>query len=160
MRVVIRNQLATVQTWNWLQEINFDKQNLKKKITYGILLTLLLVACYLGLRNMFGLFTPYNSFTAKQDIKKNKIQIIAIGLPYNAQVEQNLASKYGFQYNYIGCNATTELVNGTKYYNNEIEKHLQEKYGSDFWTTFQSQLDSAVKQPAKWNWKLLRYFQL
>ncbi len=98
---------------------------------------------------MFGLFTPYNSFTAKQDIKKNKIQIIAIGLPYNAQVEQKLASKYGFQYNYIGCNATTELVNGTKYYNNEIEKHLQEKYGSDFWTTFQSQLDSAVKQPAK-----------
>jgi hypothetical protein len=63
-------------------------------------------------------------FAAKQDIEKGKIQIIAIGLPYNAHAEQKLASKYGFEYKYIGCNATTELLNGTKYYNNLIEKHL------------------------------------
>jgi hypothetical protein len=94
---------------------------------------------------MFGLFTPYNSWTAEQDIKNNKVQIIAIGLPYKPQVRQQLASKYGFQYNYIGCNATTELLNGTKYYNNKVKEFLANKYGADFWTTFQSQLDSANK---------------
>ena len=92
---------------------------------------------------MFGIFTPYNAWTARHDIKNNKVQIIAIGLPFNPQIRQQLAVKYGFQYNYIGCNATTELLNGTKYYNNEVKKNLEEKYGTSFWTNFQLQLDSA-----------------
>ena len=58
------------------------------------------------------------------------------------QVRQRLAKDYGFKYNYVGCNATTELLNGTKYYNEVVEGYLTEKFGKDFWANFHNQLDS------------------
>jgi hypothetical protein len=122
---------------------------LKKKFTY-ILLTIVLVGLfYLGLKLFFGIFTPYNFWTAKQDIANNKVQIIAIGLPYYPQVTQRLAKNYGFNFNYIGCNATTELLNGTKYYNKQVENYLTKKYGDNFWTTFKLQVDSNIVNQIK-----------
>jgi len=118
---------------------------LKLKITYGLLTTILLVGLYFGLRLGFGFFTPYNSLTARQDIAKGQVQIIAIGLPYMPQVRQRLAKQYGFEYNYVGCNATTELLNGTDYYNNVVEEYLTDKFGENFWTTFKTQIDSINK---------------
>jgi len=118
---------------------------LKLKITYGLLTTILLVGLYFGLRLGFGFFTPYNSLTARQDIAKGQVQIIAIGLPYMPQVRQRLAKQYGFEYNYVGCNATTELLNGTDYYNNVVEEYLTDKFGENFWTTFKTQIDSTNK---------------
>lgn len=97
---------------------------------------------YFGLRLGYGFFTPYNSLTAKQDIKNGQVQIIAIGLPYMPQVRQRLAKQYGFEYNYVGCKATTELLNGTRYYNEVVEKYLTDKFGKDFWTKFNAQFDS------------------
>ena len=107
--------------------------------------TILLVGLYFGLRLGFGFFTPYNSLTARQDIAKGQVQIIAIGLPYMPQVRQRLAKQYGFEYNYVGCNATTELLNGTDYYNNVVEEYLTDKFGENFWTTFKTQIDSINK---------------
>jgi hypothetical protein len=115
---------------------------LKRKITYGLLTIVLLVGLYFGLRLGFGIFTPYNSFTASQDIKNGHVQIIAIGLPYMPQVRQQLAKQYGFEYNYVGCNATTELLRGTEYYNRVVEEYLTDKFGKDFWAIFHTQLDS------------------
>lgn len=69
------------------------------------------------------------------------------------QLRQRLAKQYGFEYNYVGCNATTELLNGSKYYNDVVEKYLSDKFGKDFWTKFNTQLDSIDKleteQPTK-----------
>jgi len=97
---------------------------------------------YFGLRLSYGFFTPYNSLTAKQDIKSGQVRIIAIGLPYMPQVRQRLAKQYGFEYNFVGCTATTELLNGSRYYNEVVEKYLTDKFGQDFWTKFNAQLDS------------------
>ena len=115
---------------------------MKRKIIYRLLTILLIGGLYFGLRLGFGFFTPYNSLTARQDIKNGQVQIIAIGLPYIPQVRQRLAKQYGFEYNYVGCNATTELLNGSKYYNDFVEKYLTAKFGNDFWTKFNTQLDS------------------
>ncbi len=96
-----------------------------------------------GLHFMFGLFTPYNFWTAQQDINNGKVQIIEIGeLPLNFEKNQKLANSYGFSFFLHGCNVTTGILNGTKYYNKIMVDHLENKYGEDFWAKFQNQLDS------------------
>jgi hypothetical protein len=124
-------------------------ETLKRKFTYGLLTIVLVGLFYLGLKLSFGIFTPYNFWTAKQDIANNKIQIIVIGLPYYPQVRQLVAKDYGFNFNYVGCNATTELLNGTKYYNNQVENYLTKKYGDNFWRTFKLQVDSKIVNQIK-----------
>ncbi len=103
----------------------------------------LLGGLYLGLRFAFGLFTPFNFWTAGQDIKNGKIQIVEIGeMPLNFDQKQHLANSYGFDFYLFGCNVTTDIINGTKYYNRKMVDHLESKYGKGWWTKFQSQLDS------------------
>lgn len=121
---------------------NDRNRNLKQKISYSLLAILVVIVLYTGLRLCFGFFTPYNPLTARHDIINGKIQIIAIGLPNMPIDRQRLAKQYGFNFHYVGCNATTELLNGSKYYNNVVKEYLTAKYGKDFWTKFNSQLDS------------------
>jgi len=116
---------------------------LKQKITYGLLTILLFSGLYFCLRFAFGLFTPFNFWTAKQDIKNDKFQIAEIGeMPLNFEQKQKLANVYGFDFYLFGCNVSTDIINGTKYYNKTIVEHLEGKYGVGWWTKFQSQLDS------------------
>jgi hypothetical protein len=116
---------------------------LKRKITYGLLTILLFGGLYFGLRFAFGLFTPFNLWTAGQDIKNGKIQIAEIGeMPLNFEQKQKLANSYGFDFYLFGCNVTTDIINGTEYYNKKMVDHLESKYGLGWWTKFQSQLDS------------------
>jgi hypothetical protein len=115
----------------------------KRKITY-VLLTILLLAglCY-GLNSVFGLFTSYNFWTARQDIKNGKIQIAEIGeMPLNFDQKQKLANSYGFDFRLFGCEVTSGVINGTKYYNNVMVGYLESKYGVGWWTKFKTQLDS------------------
>ncbi len=103
----------------------------------------LLGGLYYGLRFMFGLFTPFNFWTARQDIKNGKIQIAEIGeMPLNFDQKQKLANSYGFDFYLFGCNVTTDVINGIEYYNKAMVDHLESKYGIGWWTKFQSQLDS------------------
>jgi hypothetical protein len=119
------------------------RKKLKRKITYGVLTILLLGAIYFGLRFAFGLFTPFNFWTAGQDIKNGKIQIAEIGeIPLNFEQKQKLANSYGFDFYLFGCNVTTDIINGTEFYNKKMVDHLESKYGNGWWTKFQSQLDS------------------
>jgi hypothetical protein len=119
---------------------------LKRKITYGLLKIALLGGLYFGLRFAFGLFTPFNFWTAGQDIKNGKIQITEIcEMPLNFEQKQNLAKSYGFEFYLFGCNVTTDIINGTEYYNKKMVDHLERKYGAGWWTRFQSQLDSIDK---------------
>lgn len=98
---------------------------------------------YLGLRFAFGLFTPFNFWTAGQDIKNGKIQIAEIGeMPFNFEQRQKLANSFGFDFYLFGCTVTTDIINGTEYYNKTMVDHLESKYGNGWWTKFQTQLDS------------------
>lgn len=107
---------------------------------------LVLGGLYFGLRFAFGLFTPFNFWTAGQDIKNGKVQIVEIGeMPLNFEQKQNLATTYGFGFYLFGCNVTTDILNGTEYYNKKMFDHLESKYGVGLWTKFQSQLDSIIK---------------
>jgi len=119
---------------------------LRKKITYGLLIILLAGGFYLGLRFAFGLFTPLNSWTARQDIRDGKIQIVVLGeiLPTDKQ-RQSLAKAYEFDFYFFGDNISTDIINGTKYYNQTMVDYLEKKYGLGWWTKFQSQLDSIDK---------------
>lgn len=88
----------------------------------------LIVGLYLGLRFAFGLFTPFNFWTAGQDIKNGKIQIAEIGeMPLNFEQKQKLANSYGFDFYLFGCNVTTDVINGTEYYNRKMVEHLIEQ---------------------------------
>lgn len=107
---------------------------------------LILSGLYFGLRFAFVLFTPFNFWTARQDIKNGKIQIVEIGeMPLNFEQKQNLANSYGFDFYLFGCNVTTDIINGTEYYNKKMVDHLESNYGASWWTRFQSQLDSIDK---------------
>ena len=116
---------------------------MKRKIIYGLLTILLVGELYFGLRFAFGLFTPFNFWTAGQDIKSGKIQIVKIGeMPLNFEQNQKLANSYGFDFYLFGCNVTSDIINGAEYYNKVVVEHLENKYGIGWWTKFQSQLDS------------------
>jgi hypothetical protein len=98
---------------------------------------------YFGLRFAFGLFTPFNFWTAGQDIKNGKIQIVEIGeMPLNFQQKQKLANSFDFDFYLFGCNISTDIINGTEYYNKKMVDHLENKFGAGWWTKFQNQLDS------------------
>ena len=115
---------------------------------------LLLGGLYFTLRFAFGLFSPFNFWTAEQDIKKGKIQIVEIGeMPFNFEKKQKLANSYGFSFYLYGCNVTTGIINGTDYYNRKMIDHLDSKFGAGWWRKFKSQLESIDKaeseQPTK-----------
>ena len=63
-------------------------------------------------------------------------------MPLNFEQKQKLANSYGFDFYLFGCNVTTDIINGTEYYNKTMVDHLESKYGIGWWTKFQSQLDS------------------
>ena len=114
------------------------------------MIILLFGGLYFGLRFGFGLFTPYNFWTAKQDIKKGTIQIALLGeLPQNHRQKQILANSYGFDFDYFGCFVSTDIINGTKYYNKVMVDHLESKFGAGWWTKFQNQLDSIDNTPTE-----------
>ena len=98
---------------------------------------------YICLRFSFGIFTPYNYFTASADIKKGKVQIIEYGeMMLNFDKEQQLAKYYGFSFKPIGCMVSSDEINGIKYYNRKIISHLESKYGEGWWNTFEKKIDS------------------
>jgi hypothetical protein len=130
-------------------------------------LTIILVGgLYFWFRSTFDFFTPFNFWTAKQDIENQKIQIVEIGeMPINFEQKQKLANQYGFDFHLFGCNVTTGIMNGIKYYNKTMVKHLERKYGVGWWAKFQTQLDSIdnrtirkiTKDDIKGNWYLNKW---
>jgi hypothetical protein len=121
---------------------------LKRKITYGLLIILLFGGLYFGLRFAFGLFTPFNFWTAGQDIKNGKIQVVEIGeMPLNFKQKQKLANSYGFNFYLFDCNVSTDVINGTEYYNKKMVDQLETKFGVGWWTKFKNQLESIDNAP-------------
>ncbi|PUB25901.1 hypothetical protein C8J95_11268 [Elizabethkingia sp. YR214] len=115
----------------------------KKKVVFWICLLMFMAGVYIALRLAFGIFTPHNHFTAKQEIKQGKIRIIEIGeLPPNFDQKQALAKAYGFEFEPAGCEVALEKINGIKHYNKLMIKALEKEHGAGWWEKFQSRLDS------------------
>jgi hypothetical protein len=116
----------------------------KKLLLTGV--TLLLIA-FIGafLWWRYGLFSPYNYFTANRDIRNGKIRFVTYGLPMFSSKDEaidSLAAKYGFGSTGIGCTVTEQEINAIATYNNVIENYLQKRNGKDWRAHYQRQVDS------------------
>lgn len=123
---------------------------MKRKHTYFFFAAIFVALLYCWLRFSFGIFTPYNLFTAKHDTNNGKIQIIEAGeMPLNFKQKQALANSYGFNFVLTGCLLNRDKINGVKYYNNRMVQELERKYRAGWWSNFQHQLDSIDSQQLK-----------
>lgn len=109
----------------------------RKKVVYWVLALPFIAGGYLVLRFAFGIFAPYNYFTAKAEIKKGKIRMIETGeLPPNSEQKQTLAKTYGFEFEPAGCAVTAEIINGVNQHNKlmikELEKGMVQAGGQNF----------------------------
>jgi hypothetical protein len=93
----------------------------------------------------FGIFSPYNYFTAKRDVWRGKFQIVTIGLAAYPRFGQMISAKYDFRIRNLGCNVTAVKRNGTYYYNTVMRQALCQKYGDSFWQQFALEVDSVKK---------------
>jgi hypothetical protein len=118
----------------------------KNKIILGLATILLMCGLLIALRFVFGLFTPFNFLTARQDIRNGTIRVAETGeLPVNSLEKEALARSCGFTIVHLGCSVSTDIQNGVSYYNRVMITHLENKYGKGFWIKFQSRLDSIDK---------------
>jgi hypothetical protein len=92
-----------------------------------ILIAVLLVSLTLLVAFQFGLFTPYNYFTAIRDVLTGKIQLIEYGeplLPITESAIHKLEDSPGVKTISLGCVITTQEINGIKQYNYVMKEFL------------------------------------
>lgn len=98
----------------------------------------------------YGLNEEYNYFTAKQDIKSGKIQILETGLLLpdpgvdweKQQAAQKMAEQhFGYKSVYLGCTVTY----GIGMYNEVMENYLDKINGKDWRIKEQQMRDSIIK---------------
>jgi inorganic pyrophosphatase/exopolyphosphatase len=109
---------------------------MKRKTIIGLVL---IIGIGLGVGYYsFGLFTPYNYFTAQYDIMNGQVQLLTYGLPFEDEdIENQVAKEFGFKKNAVaGCEVTNVLVNGVERYNTVILAHLKEKNGEGWLDKF------------------------
>jgi hypothetical protein len=97
-----------------------------------IIILLLAVSIATGICWYSCLFTPYNYFTAKRDIRKGKINYISYGLPLvvpNQVQIDSLEEKYSIKSLNIGCVVTKDEIRGIGYYNAVMEIHWKIRMG-------------------------------
>ena len=128
----------------------FYKRNYKNRILLTIPLAFILFAIAGILKtaiNYYGLNGEYNYFTAKQDIKNSKIQILktGLGLPEpnvdwnNKQdAETKIEKQFGYKSMSLGCIVT----NGIDIYNAVMEDYLEKVNGKNWRTKERQALDS------------------
>jgi len=100
--------------------------------------------------NYYGLNEDYNYFSAKQDIKKGKIQIFETGLPLpepnidwakKQDVVISMGKYFGYTPVYLGCEAT----HGIEIYNNLMEDYLENVNGKNWRVKERDKIDSIMR---------------
>lgn len=120
----------------------FRKNNYRNRILLTIPICFILFA-FVNISktaiNYYGLNEEYNYFTAKQDIRKGKIQLLETGfiLPkpnvdWNKKqdAEKKIQKQFGYKLIYLGCTVT----NGINIYNSVMGDYLEKVNGKN-WTT-------------------------
>jgi hypothetical protein len=130
-----------------LSLVPFRMISYKRKTIVVIPVVMLLFSLFCLFGSFFseyGLFSPYNYFTAKSDLKKGKVQLIRPGLIRGnvEQQERGITCKYGFNYVNSGCIISDK---GYVYYNAVITKYLT-RINSEGWRDrLNRELDSLHK---------------
>lgn len=112
---------------------------MKKIVKYSTIVIICLYAVYLAYYE-FGLFSRYNYFTAKEDLKKGDLRIIQFGLTIPSEGRYIIQNKYNVNIDYKGC-VVNDITNGLYYYNEVKRDYYREKYGLDFWERYYKEID-------------------
>ena len=121
---------------------------MRKKILLASLIIICIASLVIFLWWNFGLFSSYNYFTAKRDIKNGNIKFVSFGLPLPCSKDREIKmvmNKYGFKDSNIGCIVTTQEINAIETYNNVVEKYLTQHNGKNWRITYQKEVDSLYK---------------
>jgi len=132
----------------------FRKKNYKNRILLTIPICFILFA-FVNISktviNYYGLNEEYNYFTAKQDIRNGKIQLLETGfiLPDpNANVDwnekQDVEKKIEKQFGYKTINLGCTVTNGIYIYNSVIEHYLEKVNGKNWRTKERQMFDSLM----------------
>jgi hypothetical protein len=109
-------------------------------LTLAIIASALLVLCW-----YYGIFTKYNYFTAKNDIKKGNVRFIVFGLPMPSSKDREIdsvAAFYGFKNCNKGCIVSKQELNSTRVYNNVVGAYLTQRNGKNWRVKYQKTVDS------------------
>ena len=96
---------------------------------------------------LFGLFTPYNFFTAIYDVLTDQPRYVQYGERNFTDKEAiSVAPRYGFQYEIAaGCLVSQPLVRGINNYNFFINDYLNKKTGRNWKVKFDTEVDSLFR---------------
>lgn len=121
---------------------------MRKKILLTSCFIIFITSLVIVLWWNFGLFSSYNYFTAKRDIKKGDIKFVSFGFPMPCSKDSEIKmvmNKYGFKVSNIGCIVTEQEINAIETYNNVVEKYLTQHNGKNWRITYQKEVDSLYK---------------
>jgi hypothetical protein len=121
---------------------------MRKKISLTSLSIIFITSLVIFLWWNFGLFSSYNYFAAKRDIKNGNIKFVTFGLPIVCSKDDEIKmvmNKYGFKVSNIGCIVTNQEINAIETYNKVVEQYLTQQNGKNWRTTYQKEVDSLYK---------------
>jgi hypothetical protein len=114
-----------------------------KKLFY---ILLVLGICIFSACLYFGFFTPYNSFTAKRDIKNGIYRIIDTVMTPACNEKKIIAEWLGFQYvKSTDSNISISGMNGIRSYNNLMAPELSKRLGDGWIKTWDRRTDSLFR---------------
>jgi hypothetical protein len=114
-----------------------------KKILIIVAVLIILISYF-----QFGIFTPYNYFTAKYDIITGNPRILVYGKEFiKEEIRNKVAKKNGFNFDRVaGCEVTYQLVNGVEAYNSVVKNYLNVKLGKDWDVRLEKEIASEMNQ--------------
>ena len=128
----------------------FRKKNYKHRILLTIPICFILFA-FVNISNTainyYGLNEEYNYFTAKQDIRNGKIQLLETGLILpgpNTNVDWNKKQDAEKQFGYKSINLGCTVTNGIYIYNSVMEDYLEKVNGKNWRTKERQMFDSLM----------------
>jgi hypothetical protein len=109
---------------------------------------IILVGVFFGLLTLYGIFSPYNYFTAKRDIRMQKFRKVLVNKhPELFFGEKSAGLKYGFDVINIetkkGINPIYYL--GIKSYNHKMKEAYIQFFGERSYKRYLNELDSIYK---------------
>ena len=130
----------------------FRKKNYRNRILLTIPISFILFA-FVDISktaiNYYGLNDEYNYFTAKQDIRNGKIQLLETGmiLPetnVNWDKKQVALKEIEKQFGYKSINLGCTMTHGIDIYNSVMENYLEKVNGKNWRTKERQSLDSIM----------------
>ncbi len=121
---------------------------MRKKILPTGLITIVIASAIVFSWWNYGLFSNYNYFTAKRDIKNGNVKFISFGLPMLSSKDSEIKmvmTKYGFKERNVGCTVTEQEINAIETYNNVVEQYLTRRNGENWRATYKKEIDSLYK---------------